>query len=358
MLRMLAPVVAAAWLVAGDGLAQSGGGEPSSPLTPWGDPDLQGVWDFGTMTPLQRPEDQADKAFLTEEEAAAAEAAVSARIDRELEPSAVGRARPAVGDANAAGRYNEFWMERPANVVEDRRTSLIVDPPDGRLPPLTPRGEATQQLGSYWEDLPLGRPVRVRGAGIGVDNPEDRGLAERCLIGFNTGPPMAPALYNNHVQLFQTPDTVVIFNEMVHDARIVPLDGRPHLPHEIRQWMGDARGHWDGDTLVVETANFTDKTGSFDTTYVTTVGDGLTLHLTERFRRLDEDTLHYEYTVDDPMHFTRTFTAVLPMRRSDAPMFEYACHEGNRGLEVILSGGRAARERAREETQPREESER
>ena len=344
MVRFLALFAAFALLAAGDARAQSGGGEPSSPVTPWGAPDLQGVWDFGTMTPLQRPEELADKAFLSEEEAAAAEAAVVARIDRELEPSAVGRPRLAVGDTNAAARYNEFWMERPANVVGDRRTSLIVDPPDGRLPPLTPRGEATQQLGSYWEDLPLGHPVRVRGAGSGVDHPEERGLAERCLVGFNTGPPMAPSLYNNHMQLFQTPDTVVIFNEMVHDARIVPLDGRPHLPHAIRQWMGDARGYWDGDTLVVETTNFTDKTGSFDTTYLTTVGNGLTLHLTERFRRLDEDTLHYEYTVDDPLHFTRAFTAVLPMRRSDAPMFEYACHEGNRGLEVILSGGRAARE--------------
>ncbi len=157
---------------------------------------------------------------------------------------------------------------------------------------------------------------------------------------------MMPALYNNNVQLFQTPDTVVIYNEMVSDARIVPLDGRPPLPDDVRQWMGDSRGHWDGDTLVVETTNFTDKTGSFDPTYLTAVGNGLTLHLTERFGRLDEDTLLYEYTVNDPTYFMQPFTVALPMRRSDNPMYEYACHEGNRGLEVILSGGRIG-ERAR-----------
>ena len=338
--HLYVPIVAAALLMAGSALAQPGERESSSPVTSRGDPDLQGVWDFGTMTPLQRPEDQADKALLTEEEAQAAEAAVADRIARELEPSEVGRGALAVGDTNAAGRYNEFWLERATNVVNDRRTSLIIDPPDGRLPPLTPEGEALQQLGSYWEDLPLGPPVRIRGAGSGVDNPEDRGLSERCLIGFNTGPPMMPGLYNNNVQLFQTPDTVVIYNEMVNDARIVPLDERPHLPEGVRQWMGDARGHWDGDTLVVETTNFTDKTGSFDTTYLATVGSGLTLHLTERFRRLDDDTLLYEYTVDDPTYFTQPFTGALPMRRSDQPMFEYACHEGNRGLPLILRGGR------------------
>ena len=317
--------------------------EQSSPfVTQWGHPDLQGTWDFGTQTPLQRPAEHAEKALLTEAEAAAAEEAIRDRIHRELLPSDPDRGRPAVGDTNAAGRYNEFWLERPANVVGDRRTSLIVDPSDGRIPPLTPQGEATFQDGSYWEDRPVGPPVRIRGAGAGVANPEDRGLAERCLIGFNTGPPMQPSLYNNNVQLFQTPETVVIFNEMVHDARIVPLDGRPHLPGKIRQWMGDARGYWDGETLVVETTNFTDKTSSFDPTYVSAVGNGLTLHLTERFRRVDENTLHYEFTVDDPTYFTRPFTAVLPMRRSDAYMFEYACHEGNRGMEVILSGGRAA----------------
>ena len=339
MFRVSVTIVVAVFLMAGGAFAQPAESGPSSAVTAWGAPDLQGVWDFGTLTPLQRPEDQADKAFLTEEEAEAASAAVADRIAQELEPSEVGRGAPAVGDTNAAGRYNEFWLERATNVVGDRRTSLIIDPPDGRLPPLTPEGEASQQLGDYWTDVPLGPPVRVKGAGSGVDNPEERGLSERCLIGFNTGPPMMPGAYNNNMQLFQTPDTVVIYNEMVHDARIVSLDGRSHVPEHIRQWMGDARGHWDGDTLVVETTNFTDKTGSFDPNQNTAIGSGLTLHLTERFRRLDEDTLLYEYTVNDPTTFTQPFTVALPMRRSDNPMYEYACHEGNRGLEVILSGG-------------------
>ena len=345
MFRIFVTIVVAVFLMAGGAFAQPAGSEPSSAVTAWGDADLQGVWDFGTMTPLQRPEDQADKAFLTEEEAAAASAAVADRIARELEPSEIGRGALAVGDTNAAGRYNEFWLERATNVVGDRRTSLIIDPTDGRLPPLTPEGEASQQLGNYWTDVPLGPPVRVKGAGSGVDNPEERGLSERCLIGFNTGPPMMPGAYNNNMQLFQTPDTVVIYNEMVHDARIVSLDGRSHVPEHIRQWMGDARGHWDGDTLVVETTNFTDKTGSFDPNQNTAIGSGLTLHLTERFRRLDEDTLLYEYTVNDPTTFTQPFTVALPMHRSDNPMYEYACHEGNRGLEVILSGGAAQRTR-------------
>ena len=341
MLRIAISVFAVVVVMA-HGAAAQPAGESSPFITQWGHPDLQGTWDFGTQTPLQRPEEQADRALLTEEEAAAAEEAIESRIHRELLPSDPDRERLEVGDTNAAARYNEFWLERPANIVGDRRTSLIVDPPDGRLPPLTPQGEATYQDGSYWEDRPVGRPVRIRGAGAGVDNPEERGLAERCLIGFNTGPPMQPSLYNNNVQLLQTPDTVVIFNEMVHDARIVPLDGRPHLSGEIRQWMGNSRGYWDGDTLVVETTNFTDKTSSFDATYVTAIGNGLTLRLTERFRRVDENTLHYEFTVDDPTYFTQPFTALLPMRRTDAYMFEYACHEGNRGMEVILNGGRAA----------------
>jgi hypothetical protein len=345
MFRIVATIVVAVFLMAGGAFAQPTGSAPSSAITEWGDPDLQGVWDFGTMTPLERPEDQADKAFLTEEEAAAASAAVADRIARESEPSEIGRGALAVGDTNAAGRYNEFWLERATNVVGDRRTSLIIDPPNGRLPPLTPEGEASQQLGNYWTDVPLGPPVRVKGAGSGVDNPEERGLSERCLIGFNTGPPMMPGAYNNNMQLFQTPDTVVIYNEMVHDARIVSLDGRSHVPEHIRQWMGDARGHWDGDILVVETTNFTDKTGSFDPNQNTAIGSGLTLHLTERFRRLDEDTLLYEYTVNDPTTFTQPFTVALPMRRSDNPMYEYACHEGNRGLEVILSGGANRRTR-------------
>ena len=219
---------------------------------------------------------------------------------------------------------------------------MIVDPPDGRLPPLTAEGEALRQIGSLAEDLPITLPVRVRSAGTGADRPEDRGLAERCLVGFNSGSPMMPSGYNNNMQLFQTSDTVVILNEMVHDVRVIPLDGRPRLPDSVRQWAGSSRGHWEGDTLVVETTNMTDKTGSFDPGATSSIGTGLTVTLTERFSRLDENTLLYEYTVDDPVIFTRDFTVAVPMRRTEEPMFEYACHEGNYGLWNILRGARVA----------------
>ena len=304
------------------------------PRTAWGQPDLQGVWDFRSITPLQRPEELADQEFLTEEEAANLEQEAADRDARLWEQGA--RRTEAGGNV---GAYNNFWMDRGLKAVGTRRTSLIVDPPDGRLPPLMPG--TVEQVGSTSEDVPGHRPVRFRVGGIGADGPEDRGLGVRCLLGFNSGPPMIPSAYNNNMQLFQTPDHVVILNEMVHDARIVPLDRRPHLPEDVRHWMGDARGHWDGDTLVVETTNFTDKTPSFNPTLTSSVGTGETLTLTERFRRVDADRLLYEYTVDDPATYTRPFTAAIPMRKSEAPIFEYACHEGNHSMEGILAGARA-----------------
>ena len=159
------------------------------------------------------------------------------------------------------------------------------------------------------------------------------------MLGFNSGPPILPSAYNNNVQIFQTPDHVVILSEMIHEARVVPLDGRPSLPDGMRQWMGDARGRWDGDTLVVESDNYTDKIGSFST-IVGSYGSGESLHLVERFTRLDADTLRYEFTVDDPSTFTAAFTAAIPMQRTDAPLFEYACHEGNYGMTNLLTGAR------------------
>ena len=177
--------------------------------------------------------------------------------------------------------------------------------------------------------------------GCPADGPEDLGLAERCLLGFNSGPAMLPSVYNNIMQLFQTPDYVVILNEMVHDARFIPLDGRAHLPEGLRQWMGDSRWHWEGDTLVVDSTNFTNKTSSLCPTITSGVGTGETLHLTERFSRVDEDTLLYEYTVDDPVTFARSFTAEIPMKKSGWPLFEYACHEGNYAMRNTLAGARA-----------------
>lgn len=306
---------------------QRPGAKPATaPRTPWGAPDLQGVWDFRTITPLERPGGLAGKTVLSEQEAASLETqAAAGRVDR----------APQQGNP---GTYNQFWFDYGNNVASTRQTSLIVDPPDGKLPALT--SAAKSALDAQRER----RPVRFRVGGIGTDGPEDRGLAERCLIGFNTGPPMIPSGYNNNMQLFQTPDHVVILNEMVHDVRVIPLDGRPHLQPGIRQWMGNSRGRWEGDTLVVVTTNFTGKTGSFDPTVTSTVGSGETLRLVERFTRRDVGTLVYEFTVDDPTTFARAFTASIPMMRSDERLYEYACHEGNYGLHNILSGARAEEE--------------
>ena len=291
-----------------------------------GRPDLGGVWDFRSITPLERPETLAGRAELTaEDEAALVERALERQIDRPPPPGEV-------------GGYNQFWMDRGVAVNENRRTSLIIDPPDGRLPPLAPG--AVHQPGSLLADIPGERPVRYRAGGIGADGPEDRGIAERCLLGFNVGPPMRPGGYNNNMQLFQTTDQVTILHEMVHDFRVIPLDGRPQLPEHMRQWLGSSRGHWEGDTLVVETTNFTDKTPAYDPNGTTGYGVGANMHLVERFTRTADDILLYEYTLTEPATFTRPFTVAIHMRRGEAPLFEYACHEGNYGMVDILAGGR------------------
>ena len=274
-------------------------------------PNLSGVWDFRTQIPLERDEEIGERAFLTPEEIAELREKIS-------------RPRSATRDSLAP-------------VADDARSSLIVDPPNGRLPPLQPGVEP--QVGSLGEDLPTTRPLRYRGVGTSADHPEDRGLAERCLLGFNSGPPIVPGGYNQNIQIVQAGDYVALVNEMAHDARIIPLDGRAHAPDSIRQWMGDSRGRWDGDTLVVETTNFTDQTSSFTPNVWTAIGTGATLHLTERFRLVQEDVLEYEYTVDDPVAFTRPFTVLVQMRRGTV-MYEYACHEGNYSMETILRAGR------------------
>jgi hypothetical protein len=323
--------------------AQTPSAKPSSPAvprTPDGKPDLQGFWDFRTLTPLERPAGQADKAFLTEQEAnnfQQQNADRRSRANAASEPRAAARAPG--GGAAAVGAYNDFWIDSGSTVVGDRRTSLIVDPPDGRVPAAKPG--APRQAGSLMEDLAAVPPIRMLATGARADGPESRGLSERCLVGFNSGPPMVPSGYNNHIQLVQTPQYVAILNEMNHDVRIVSLDGRAPLPATMRQWAGVSRGQWDGDTLVVKTTNFTDKTPSFSPTVATAVGTGATLTLTERFTRVNGTTMHYEFTVDDPATFTRPFTALVPMQKSDEPVFEYACHEGNSGLMNILRGARA-----------------
>ena len=293
-------------------------GEQSVPRTAWGDPDLQGVWDFRTLTPLERPDALADQQTFATEEAAAESAAATAHA---LDADRRDGADQAFGFGSDIERaYNQFWMDYGSNLTEDRRTSLIVDPPDGKIP-WTPQGR--ERPGTFARAF----------SGMVTEGPEDRALSERCILGFNAGPPMTPSAYNNNVQLFQTPDTVVIFNEMVHDARIVPLDGRPHLADSVRQWMGNSRGRWEGDTLVVETTNFLRET-SF-------TGSSANLHLVERFTRVADGVLLYEFTASDPTTYTQAWTAQVPMRLSDGNLYEYACHEGNYGMFNLLAGARA-----------------
>ncbi|MYN63466.1 MAG: hypothetical protein F4X11_00300 [Acidobacteria bacterium] len=307
--------------VAGAGQSRSSASDDwTAPLMPWGDPDLQGIWDFRTITPMERPAELAGKAVLTAEEAADFEARENRRLNRDLVDPKVGGAIYPPESEGGVVPYNEFWYDRGNALVEDRRTSLIVDPADGRIPPLTPAAaERTAARSAYLRDHP-------------ADSWEDRSLGDRCILGFNAGPPMVPAAYNNNVQLLQTPDHVVILNEMVHNARIVPLDGRPH--GAIPQWVGDSRAHWEEATLVVETRGFGDQVGFRG-------GASANLHVVERFTLIGPDRLGYEFTLEDPETWTRPWTAVVPMKRTPGPLFEYACHEGNYSMAGILGGARA-----------------
>ena len=284
------------------------------PRTSFGKPDLGGVWDFATITPLERPAHFAGKEFLSEAEA------------QQLE----GGWTPPEPTYTKTGTYNRFWTDYGTRVVKTRRTSLIVDPPDGKLPALTP--EAQQKAAARRMD-------RER-----VEGPEAFNLAERCLIGFNAGPPLRPSAYNNKVHILQTGDTIAIVTEMIHEARIVPLDGRPPLPKSIEQWKGDSRGRWEGDTLVIETRNFP-STPTFIENRGTDMLRDQNLHLIERFRRLDADTLDYEFTMIDPTVWTRPWTATFTMARLPELMFEYACHEGKYAMTNMLTGARAAERR-------------
>jgi hypothetical protein len=299
--------VAVAWLAPVD----AGGQAPADSWTPTrtagGQPDLQGVWSFATITPLERPQQFADREFLTAAEVTAANLEASTRTDT----------RGATPQADVRDAYNAFWWDRGGSTG---RTSLIVDPPDGRVPALTL--EAQQRAAAL---------ARFREARGPADSWEDRSFAERCI---QYRPlPRLPTGYNNNYQIFQTPGYVVIVVEMIHDHRIIPIDGRSHVGRDIRQLNGDSRGRWEGDTLVVETTNFTDK--------VDFRGSRENLHLVERFTRVDRDTIDYRFTVADPTTWAREWTGVLPLRRIDGPVYEYACHEGNIGMDGILSGARA-----------------
>jgi hypothetical protein len=278
------------------------------PRTPDNQPDLQGFWTNSTTTPLERPSEFAGKQFLTEREAADFE-------ERALRPT--GEGPPGL---QAGSSIDALWFER-GNVVAGRRSSLIVDPPDGKVPALTPA--ARERAAARAPERRL-HPA---------DGPEDRSLSERCLLWASAGPPMLPTGYNSNYEIVQIPGYVVILVEMIHDARVIPLDGRPHLGPGVRQWLGDSRGHWEGNTLVVDTTNFNGK-AAFR-------GSGENLHLIERFTLTDPDTIRYEFTVDDPATFTRSWSAEVPMRKTNGPIYEYACNEGNYALADILAGTRA-----------------
>ena len=318
--------------------AQTGSAKPKAPAaaaakvklpfrTADGQPDLQGIWSYATMTPLQRPAEFAGKEFIEEKDVAAYEKRLREQNNKDR--------RDGGADADVTRAYNDLWYDSGTHIVKTRRTSLIIDPPDGKIPPYTPEGK--QRLQARAADR------KARG-GDPADSWEDRNLGERCLT---RGAPKLSGGYNNNIEIVQGPGYVGIVQEMIHETRIIPLDGRPHADPRIRNWLGDSRGHWEGDTLVVDTTNY--KPGIFATNYNCCGGAAENLHIIERFRRLDSGTLDYQYTVDDPATFTRQWTVSLPMTKTDGPIYEYACHEGNYGMAGLLAGARAVEKKAAEE---------
>jgi hypothetical protein len=310
---LVTATIAAERLVAQTGTAGNGARAvtAASPRTPWGHPDLQGTWDYRTITPLERPQQFGTREYLTDEEVKALEARAAKRMDE-----------PPADDAPAGTIHPTYWTDPGRFVDDDRRTSLIVDPPDGRIPAL----------------LNPAAGGRGRGAGAGArqggraDSWTDRSLLERCIT---WGLPTAslPGLYNNNIQIVQAPEHVVIVHEMVHDARVIPLDGRPRVTGGAqRNYLGESRGRWEGDTLVVETTSFGTKTSYR--------GANVNLTLTERYRRIDANRLELRLTVEDPTVWTKPWTVRLSMRPSEGPLVEYACHEGNYGLRNILEVAR------------------
>ena len=351
------------WPVASQPATTQDGDVGTPPRTPWGHPDLQGVWNFTLNTPLERPAEFGVRAVLTEEEGAVRAQADAQLRSKQNNPAPVaevgssGRPRTIYDDGQggtSSRAYNRFWVDLRRTSLQ---TSLVVDPPDGRIPPLTAEAEqwhAEQQI------IRRGVSTDAPTPGGFVEDLGPRGLFTRCLLGFNSGPPMVPSTYNNNVMILQSPGQVVLLNEMVHETRVIPLDGRPHIASDIRQWMGDSRGRWEGDTLVVTTTNFTDHV--FDPSdgpggrdrdeadaalrpeeRLEIIGGrmrprGVGLTLVERLTRTAADTLLYQFTMNDPGWYRAPWTVQFPMARSDEPMHEYACHEGNYAMVNILAG--------------------
>jgi hypothetical protein len=301
------------------------------PRTPDGHPDLHGLWTTQTFTPLERPQRYAGQEFLTEQEA---EELTKLLTQAGVDPLAAGifgasdeeRRKRAFQNNDGIHYNNADWLTTSQRkALSSRRTSLIYDPPDGKLPPLTP--EARER-------------AAARRAKVGLDSYENRTLQEQCVIWSHEGPPMMPPPYNDALQLIQTPGYLVVHRELATSPRIIPLDGRPHSTAMVRPWNGDTRGHWEGDTLVVDTVHFNDKTA--------TLGSSDALHVVERFTRVSADRILYQFTVDDPTTWTRPWSAEIPMVQTEDPVIEFACHEGNYGLVNILQGARYRERQAAE----------
>jgi hypothetical protein len=323
------------------------------PRTPDGHPDLQGIYDVATITPVERP-NGITAAVLTNEQAAAMEQYEAQRQVKNDAPLAGDRGAPPVGGENtnpksylefleragggAVGGYNNFWLAGGTRVITvdgQKRSSIVIDPPNGRIPAMKPEAVKRNQAYLATAASPDASEGSTAGPPGAFDGPETRPLAERCLLGFlsTAGPPSLPNyFYNNLKQIVQTKDSILILNEMVHDARVVRMNAQ-HLPPTVRRWMGDSIGHWEGDTLVVDTTNFTGKTqfqGSSDQ-----------LHVVERFTRVDPRTLLYRFTIEDPQTWDRPWTGEYPWNASNERIFEYACHEANYSLTGMLRGARA-----------------
>ncbi len=317
--------------------ADSGGAKGSwtVPRLSDGHPDLQGIWTNKTITPMERPKEFADEAFFTPEEAKAYTEMARKRNNKDQRGGGV---------RDVLNAYNDFWWDSGTKLLSNMRTSIVTDPPDGRIPPLTAKRKA--QLEEQAEAVKIrcqkpGCSIANNGQLSPADKPEDLDLMTRC-ISFGTVVPMLPSAYNNNYQIVQAPGMVAIDTEMVHDVRRIPTDGSPHLPAGVREWTGDPRGHWEGDTLVVDSRNFQGETrlrGADDN-----------LHLIEKFTRTGPDTLLYQFTVDDPTAFTKPWSGEIPLSAEQGPLYEYACHEGNIGMKDIIVAAKAAEAKAAEQS--------
>ena len=328
MRGVLATSVAAAILAAMPAAAQTKAVAPaakSAPRTAWGTPDLQGVWSGATVTPLERPAGQPE--FLTPE--------VVASIEKAAYTRATDEARGETQAADVAGAYNDFWWDRGTTVGAKRRSSLIFDPADGKLPPFAP------EMAKYAASEPAKRRQATRRGEFSAASWEDTDLWDRCLT---RSLPIVPGPYNNNYQVIQTPTHVVILHEMIHDARIIPISNTPHVGSDVRLWAGDPRAHWEGDSLVIESTNFM-ALQEYPFEPRTSVEK---MRLVEKLTRSNEGTLLYEFTVDDPSTYARPWKAELAMPKGDGQIFEYACHEGNYGMIGILAGSRETERKATE----------